>query len=249
MEKNQHNTTIVTRIRNRNSIFADTLANWVQFDIPIIVVDYRDDSCESVYDVVTTTPGAENVTVIETKYEYVFLPSHAWNLGIFQVKTERVLLLDVDVTITSDFFEVNTLPVNAAVVGMHPYNTWHLTGLCFTQTALIRNVGGFNENMTYMGFHDIDMRNRMNQLGCRLVTLSGNTAVHKEHPRRLNSVNQWSDAGMLSDDSHHHIYDAMNELNRRIADKLPWSAESVRVKWTLTELDKNRFLAVRDVTG
>ena len=247
MKTNQHNTTIVTRIRNRNAIFADSLPNWLQFDMPIIVVDYRDDSCESAYEVVTAIPATESVTVIETKYEYMFLLSHAWNIGISQVQTENILLFDVDNIMLPNFFTANTLVENSAIVGMLTPDSWHLTGICFTATEIINRVGGFNENMVYMGHHDIDLYNRMHKAGCKLYGFATGTAIHKDHPRHMNTVNQWVDTNSLSDEVHYNVYETMNELNRRIAEHLPWSFASRRVEWNLTKIANSRFLAERKI--
>jgi hypothetical protein len=46
----------VSRIRNRNEVFADSILNWLQFPLSeIMIADFRDDGCQSVWDVGVST--------------------------------------------------------------------------------------------------------------------------------------------------------------------------------------------------
>ena len=235
-------TTIITRIRNRNSILSDTLHNWLQFNIPIIIVDYRDDGCELAWDVVKSYK--DNVTVIETKYEYNFNPAHAWNLGISQCQTEYVLLLDIDDILTHDFFDKNA-PIDGCFIS--GWGKHSLFGVCYIKKAYFDKSGGFNENMLYMGNADQDLYKRLEALGYRQMLVLSSTAHHKDHPRNLTIINSFQDASTIVPEEHawHHLRNKMNELNGSIMDLVPWSIKSKRCKWTLTEIEQNRLQAIR----
>ena len=234
-------TTIVTRIRNRNSIFADTLKNWLQFDVPIIVVDWRDDGCEFAWDVVKPF-GSPLVKVLETKYEYCFLPSHSWNLGISQVETEYVLCVDVDNILRPHFFEVNVPSGSAFINGI---NVSSLVGTHLTKKERIDVVGGYNENMITMGYQDIDLYNRLHKVGCRSCSFVKDSIRHKQHSRNMTIISYFQDARHLSEDGDRKVWSKMADLNTTIGHKLTWWADSNRVAYDLTQMEPNRTLAVR----
>lgn len=180
----QHDrTTIVCRIRNRNEIFADTIRNWLKFPVPeIIVVDFRDDGCQSVWNIVRQMDDPR-IRVIETKYEYMFIPTIAWNLGISQVASEYVLLLDVDNILYDHFFEANVLHDNEFICGKP---NWHLWGSCLCKKEYIDALGGFNENCIYMGHADTNLYNRLVAAGHSIRSFSG-TLFHSMRKSRTRS--------------------------------------------------------------
>ena len=67
---NMKDISICAAIRNRNAIFGSTIKNWLRFNVPeILVIDFRDDGCESVWDIIEPF-NDPRIKVIETKYEY-----------------------------------------------------------------------------------------------------------------------------------------------------------------------------------
>ena len=241
------NTTVITRIRNRNVILAETLKNWLQFNVPeIIIVDFRDDGCESAWDVVSEVSDSR-VKVVETKYEYMFCPSIAWNLGIAQANTEYVLLMDVDDTMEPHFFETNVLIENGYICGQ---GMGSLTGICYIKQEYLNAVGGFSENMLYMGTADWDLYERLRNAGYSQCSLSANSAKHKNHPVTLKIINQLQDTSRLQNNGNsYNMWRHFNYLNVVIGKMLPWSETSPRIQWNVTELEMNRYLALRDVVS
>ena len=177
-----HNTTIVARIRNRNSIFADTLPNWLRFNVPIILMDWRDEGCESAYDIVK---GIPNITYIETKHEYMFYQTAAWNLGISQVKTDYVLNVDVDDLLHEDFFEVNSINGNEFSYFAPTECNRHLYGLSWFSKQAFETVNGYSENMLYMQYGDSDFYKRLESAGYTRKHMIDGTATHKPHDDEL----------------------------------------------------------------
>ena len=238
-------TTIVTRVRNRNAILWDTLKNWLQFDVPeIIVTDYRDDGSESAWNVVKGLNDSR-IKVIETKYEYMFAPTLAWNLGISQVKTEYILCLDVDDVLATTFFEQNVFGEKKFICG---WGFGSLTGAYYIKKEHHDSVNGFNEEMLYMGYGDIDLYMRLKAAGFSYYSFARNTIRHKDHPVRLKVVNQVQQKDdRVTGNNAYQLWWAFHECNVKISKLLPWTPESSRVQWKLTELDACRFLAERDV--
>jgi len=235
-------TTIVCRIRNRNEIFADTIQNWLRFPVPeIIIVDFRDDGCQSVWNVVRNF-NDQRMKVIETKYEYMFSPTIAWNLGISQVANEYVLLLDVDNLLDNHFFEANVLCDREFICGKP---TRHLWGSCFCKKEYFDAVNGFNENCIYMGHGDTDLYNRLEAAGYSRRRFVSGSLHHKDHPKSLTIGSQIR----LNNGNAMRIWDSMARFNGILTRELPWTPDSSKISWHLEQMESRRWLAVRDVAS
>jgi len=234
-------TSIVCRIRNRNEIFADTIQNWLRFSVSeIIIIDFRDESCQSVWNVVQEL-NDPRIKVIETKYEYMFLPATAWNLGISQVASEFVLLLDVDNILYENFFKKNVTADHEFICGKPKRHLW---GSCYCKKAYFDAVNGFNENCIYMGYEDEDLYNRLVTAGYSMRSYNFSTIHHKDHPKVLTICNQVRQNGGNAP----KIWKSMDSLNRVLAKELFWTADSPKIQWSLEPLEQRRLLAIRDVT-
>ena len=236
----KNDVTIVTRVRNRNHILKDTLSNWSQFNVPIIVVDFRDDGCESAWEV---AEGNDLVRVIETKYEYMFLPNHAWNLGLSQVQTDFVLVIDVDDVITPDFFAINRLDDASVFFTGCDFTDSTRTGLygvLYINTKHICDIGGYNENLIYMGYGDIDLCNRLKESGLRSQVIDKKTMQHKRHAPNLTMKNQI----VGFDDSKREVRRLACSFNTQLAKLVSWDGSNV-TQWSLFELQRNRLVSVR----
>lgn len=235
-----HQTSIVCRIRNRNEIFADTIQNWQRFPVPeIIVVDYRDDGCQSVWDIVKEL-NEPRIKVIETKYEYMFSPTIAWNLGISQVTSEYVLLLDVDNVLYEHFFGVNMVCDNEFICGK-PIK--HLWGSCLCKKDYIDAVNGFDENCIYMGHGDTNLYHRLEAAGYLRRRFVHDSLYHKDHPKDLTISSQIT----LNNGNAKKIWVSMKRFNEMLTRELPWTPDSPKTRWRLEPLEPQRWLAVRNV--
>jgi len=235
-------TTIVCRIRNRNEIFADSIQNWLRFSVSeIIIVDFRDDGCQSVWNVVKEIDD-QRIKVIETKYEYMFLPTIAWNLGLSQATSEYIFMLDVDNILHDHFFEMNVLGGTEFICGKPVHHIW---GSCLCRKASIDVVNGFNENCLYMGHGDTDLFNRMVAAGYSMQTFAAHTLYHKEHVKDLTICNQ---IRQKSGDAT-KLWFQMMHLNRTLSSELVWTTDSPRTRWNLEKLEPRRWLAIRDVVS
>jgi hypothetical protein len=234
-------TTIVCRIRNRNDIFTESIQNWLRFPVSeIIIVDFRDDGCQFVWDAVKRFDDPR-IKVIETKYEYMFLPTIAWNLGISQVATDYVLLLDVDNILYDHFFESNVLQENDFICGK-PIK--HLWGSCYCKKNYLDAVNGFNENCIYMGQGDTDLYARLVAAGYAMRTFIPDTLYHKDHPKILTIGSQVRQDSVNAK----KIWSYMNHFNQMLTHELRWTPESSKIHWGLEQLEQRRWLAVRDVS-
>ena len=234
------NATIITTIRNRNAIFADSLQNWLQFDIPIIVVDWRDDGCERAYDVVKNHLG--RIRLFETKYEYIFHKELALNLALSQVETANFLMLDVDYILKSDFFEKNILHENEFITGHGEHGQGSLSGFIYCKKQYADAIGGYNENLPYWGFADTDFFYRLKMFGFTYKIAVG--VHHKPHSESLTFANQfkWGNNQKVNTDP---LKFATWSANKAIAEQIGWTADIPHVQWQLDEITPSVYLAVR----
>ena len=232
-----NNTTIITIIRNRNSIFVHTLPNWLQFDIPIIIVDWRDDGCERAYDVVRNHLG--KIRLIETQYEYMFHKELALNLAISQVKTDNFIVLDVDYILDRNFFEMNVLGDNEVITA---HGQGSLSGLMYCKKQYADAIGRYNENLPYWGFADTDFFVRLRDNGISSRRAVG--AEHRPHPVEMSIENQFKWCKRKGCNVE-HIKRTTWHANRDIAKLIVWDASIPHVQWDLKEIAPSVFLAVR----
>jgi glycosyltransferase involved in cell wall biosynthesis len=205
----------------------------------IIVVDFRDDGCQSTWDIVKEIEDPR-IQVIETKYEYMFSPTIAWNLGISQVTSEYVLLLDVDNILEDHFFESNVLHDNEVIYGKPIPHLW---GSCLCKKQDIDAINGFNENCIYMGYGDSDLYERLAAAGHSMRTFVSDTLYHKDHTDALTICSQIRQNIQNTRELWRH----MVCFNRILTQQLQWTSESSRIRWNLEQLEPRRWLAVRDV--
>ena len=241
----KNNTTIIASIRNRNQILQQTLPNWLLFDISIIIVDWRDDGCESAWDIVKSFNNPL-ITLIETKFEYRFTISHALNLAISQVKTEYILKLDVDYLLHDDFFDKNILAENEFICGcklVKYYNADNsLYGCLFTKKEYIDTIGGYNENLIFYGADDTNLYNRL-ATQYKQVMLSIDSVTHIPHSNKMSFVNQLQYApDTVNYDS---FYVVLNWFNNKIL-SFGWDKNNC-LQWHIQQLEYNRYLAIRSV--
>jgi predicted glycosyltransferase involved in capsule biosynthesis len=243
-------TSIVCPIRNRNERLRDVLANWLSFQIPqIVIVDLRDDGCETAWDVVKEFNDSR-IKVIETKYEYRWVLSIANNLGYVNCNHEYILKLDVDYVLSEDFFEKNIPSYSSYVCGIgneYP-DKWNLYGLMYVGRQLWGAVGGFNENMIYYGREDEDFADRLSKMGLHRQLFRQDTVKHIPHTIALSLVHQIGTLNKNNDKEKDHIRYVFVEINKIIAQNFAWSNVAKMARWDISELDFNRYLAIRNVS-
>ena len=170
-------TSIVCGIRNRNEIFTETLPTWLNFPVQeIVIVDLRDNGCESVWDVVKDIQD-NRIKVVQTNYEYCWSHGIAFNLGINVATSPFILKLDADYELRHDFFERNVLEEHEFIQKW----TGQGSGLFYLKKSMWKTVNGFDEDMPFWGYNDIDFRNRLIAAGFERKDWVKNTFKHKPH--------------------------------------------------------------------
>jgi len=237
--------TIVTRIRNRNSVLKHSIYNWLKWDVPIKIWDFRDDGCESAWDVVKELPDSlrERVTVFETKYEYRWNHCICWNAAVALCETEYVVVTDVDHLIESKLW----LDPPASDELLYP-PVMAKYGFCWFRKALWESVNGYNENLTGYGSDDTEFYTRVAAAGYKFRHIAGDTVHHLAHDdvARIAPLIQTGTEGLARNHATEVVHTS-NRLNQLITQYLPWTQDSKRIRWDYTQLELGRWLAIRRV--
>ena len=240
----EHETSIVVGIRNRNQIFADTIKGWLKFNVPeIIVADFRDDSCESVWDIIKPL-NDPRIKVIETKYEYRWSSGIARNLAASMATSPFLLFADVDYGFSPDFFTENTLDDFDYI---HNIDRGERSGLLYIHKSMYDYVNGNNEDLIYFGATDTDIVVRLKRHFGDTRRFAEHTMWHKEHPMRLRCCNQLQQKTWLQEWQAHTMKDKTSELNHWIRTNIPWTRDCNRIQWNVEQIEENRYLAIRKV--
>jgi hypothetical protein len=241
-----NSTSIVTAVRNRNDVFEQTLPNWLRFGVPeIVIVDFRDDGCCSVWDVVKQY-NDPRIKVIETKYEYRWVLSIALNLAISQASYPYFLKLDVDYTLSNDFFVANSMRTREFISG---YVFDPTSGLLLVNKLQFEAVGGYNENMMYWCGEDRDLYERLRKQKLSQKFVVDGTVTHYDHPRWLCFANQFQYLPEnMTEWTVQCEMDKISEMMDSLMGLTTWDRNSPRICWSMTEISKNRQLAIRKIT-
>jgi len=233
------NISICAAIRNRNEIFRSTFQNWLRFEISeILVVDFRDVSCESVWDVVEPL-NDPRIKVIETKHEYRWVTAIARNIACKHAAFDKMLMLDVDYTLSENFFERHGVEDNKFISGDQCKDS--RSGLVYLTKNQFEAVNGYNENLMYWGYADTDLYNRLSQAGFTQEYADLRCVTHQPHDISMSFENQIRLNNIPSGEM-------LVQFNRHLCNSIPWTPQSKRIEWSVNQTEHpNRFLAVRNL--
>lgn len=246
MKSQAENTTIVCGVRNRNEILAESLKNWLFHPVEeIVIVDFRDVSCESAWDVVKSN-GDPRIRLVETKYEYRYNYSLALNLGISRVKTPFFTKFDVDYDIRHDFFERNQADAGTMIGGFDS-RIWRfaLVGFVYAPTALFREINGYHEGLHGYGCEDEDFFKRASK-HVHVKIFDPETIRHKPHPEVLRVRGFLKNGTGCTDEQSRALRKHTVAMNYLLLKVFPWGHDRPLTSWKLTAIEENRWLAVRE---
>ncbi|MDR9402910.1 MAG: tetratricopeptide repeat protein, partial [Halothece sp. Uz-M2-17] len=158
--------TVVTACMNRNDNLTKAVETWIQCQEinQIIIVDWASrtpviDSLKHIND--------SRIRVLRTDEPKRWILCPAFNMGLEQVEFDKILKLDADVCLTTDFFQKHDLNKNSFFSGSWKYakndNEKRLNGSFFAWSEDIFRVGGYNEVIDTYGFDDSDLYNRLSK--------------------------------------------------------------------------------------
>lgn len=239
----EEKTSIATCTRNQNDALALSLENWLRFDVrEIVVVDFRDNSCESAASVVDRFNDSR-IKLVETLHEYRLIPTPAWNLAISCAEGQFLLRMTSGTLLHEKFFGETKLGEREFACDTPPAPR---EGFLFIEKRHWEEIGGYNENMTYLGHEEPDIRERLERNGMISVPVREGLISHaivdrqEEFLRKSGTV-----VGDCDEENAGKVLAAFRDANNFLRNTFPWGAESVATAWNLLEISPNRFQAVR----
>jgi hypothetical protein len=176
---------VINATKNRNGIH-QAVKSWIPFDEidEIIIVDWDSD--------VPIEPTHEKVTVFRIENKPFFCISHAFNLAAHLANGDLLLKLDADYELRSNFFTGNPLPIEGVqfckcdTKKRRTKNEKYLNGLMFLAAEDFWKIGGYHEGLTQYGYDDIDLRERLKEIGkLSIAEIDFDTVYHIPHEATL----------------------------------------------------------------
>jgi hypothetical protein len=150
--------TILTTCKNRNNFLYDVLPNWLEYDLPIIVIDYSSDEPVSI--------NHPSVTIHRFEGREYFNLCHALNLGFLRAETDLVLRMDCDVRLPKEtvYHFKDKIKKNQYIP--HRLNWKNIgTGTTMMWTEHFHKLNGYQEFCRGWGYDDVDFNRRLHRMG------------------------------------------------------------------------------------
>jgi len=181
---------IFCAIMDRTSILQKTLPTWLNTTVnEIILVDWGQ------YNIKQYIPKDNKIIIIEVPQKTKWNLSKSFNIGSQYTTKENILKLDVDVMLSSDFFEEHVLTDKIFYTGSwikaRNSNETHLNGIVYIKRNLFMKVNGYNENLNIYGYDDTDLYERLQSiLDIKRLTLNLDKLYHIPHSdkKRLENI-------------------------------------------------------------
>ena len=163
-DKYTHGISVITAVKNRISNFKNSFKIWLQNkDIDqIVVVDW--DSDDGLFEFVDKIDDAR-VTFVRIENQPFWCLTKAFNLASRFVKYDKIVKIDADVSISSDFFQKFELRDGIFLAGnwesTGDENEMNLNGLVYLNTSDYLKVNGYNEHIQTYGWDDCDFYERL----------------------------------------------------------------------------------------
>jgi len=242
---------IVTCSMNRSSNLFKSIENWNQINSinEIIVVDWSSDTRIKYSDLLQPNKG-KDIKLIRVENQPKWILSHAFNLGASFVQYDKLLKLDADILLSSNFLSEHFLSDSSFYRGnwkiARDENELHLNGQLYCKTKDFWRVNGYHEGIVTYGWDDSDIYNRLSATGLTGLDFNYDLIKHIEssHEERHRHQDICDLSDLLepdtSDLSDKDKADALEIANQLKFISPPETGESVRLFF---ETQRNRIWA------
>ena len=183
---------LFTYIMNRRNNLENYIYSWLHPKInQIIILDWS--SNQNNYDIIQQI-NDPRVLYIRVDNETTFIRTYAQNLAAKFCKYNKILKLDSDISITSNFFEKNILNQGEFIVGNYrcarDNNEKYTHGNIFLYLNDFFRINGYNEFVTTYGNDDADFSLRLQYLiGLKERIIDLDTLYHNPHDEEVRKKN------------------------------------------------------------
>ena len=244
---------LITCCMDRYDDLISSLKSWLQIKEinEIIIVNWNSEKFD--WDVVNKLDKQNRIKCVNVASEKYWILTHAYNLASEFVTYDKLLKIDCDVKLNSDFLVNHKL--NSDIFFRGNYRTiknkkdFHLNGQFFCETNDYKKVNGFNENILTYGYDDEDLYSRL-RTHKKEVNINEEYLIHQSHDhRQKNSIKCLYNRklemilNMLDTDEQKMTY--RNEL---FCEHIKWNSDSKRNQWHITEF-KGRYYECKRISS
>jgi len=241
---------LITCCMNRTDLLLNSLKTWLKLNEvkEIIIVNWSSDNF--VWDSVRNLDIENKIKCVDVKNEKYWILTHAYNLAFKFVNYDKILKVDCDIKLHSNFFENHILYYKTFYRGNWETtneNQVHINGQFFCNYQDFKNVNGFNEKILTYGYDDEDLYKRFRNNNIQEKNINNKYLEHQDHIRGKESDipciynNKIEIALNLFD-----LYEKkMIERNKIFSRKMNWNAKNELTTWGIKEKSINEYICFR----
>ncbi len=235
---------VFTCCMNRNENLDRALATWVkvpQID-EIIILDW---SSSDPVKPIADKYNDSRIIVARAEGQERWILSYAFNLAARLTTRKKVLKMDADVKISSDFFKQHDLKNGVFFTGnwktARTENDKHLNGIVYCRREDFFKINGYNEYITTYGWDDSDLYLRLEKSGLERCGFQEGTLHHLEHNHEERIGNQTISVAKLAKTETSLNFEILK--NKFICQNLPeWGLGTQMLEFEVQALDGNRLI-------
>lgn len=229
---------IIAACKDRTKTLSKALPSWLLADgvDEVVLVDWS--STPSIADSIGLQLASDaRVTLVRADGQSEWILSRAYNLAARSAIYSRIMKVDCDTQLETDFFKSHPLPRDAFYAG-----NWrtlengtsedlHANGLLYAFRDDFLSVGGYDERIATYGWDDSDIAERLAGIR-RSESILFTKVRHLEHPASLRVINQHLQSVLPPNNPHAAAVEI--QRNRLLLTKfhLPsWKAISSHMLW------------------
>ena len=234
---------IVTCCMNRNDNLNKALKSWLKLKevSEIIIVDWS-----SEISVKKTIPFHGKIKIVEVPNQKQWILSHAFNVGINFVSTDKLLKLDADIIVSDQLLNNHKLHKNNFYHGTwknaKTFDQIHINGQLYCFTNDFWKVNGYNEKITSYGWDDDDLYERFVKLRLNELFLNSDDLHHIHTPNKSRVEFQ---SEFECKEINHDMLVASRNKNREFCRKNIWSTKNKRINYKIKSISTDHFMCIR----
>lgn len=187
---------IVSCCMNRNENLVKSLETWIKLDVDeIIIVDWSSDIpvLESI-----KCFDDPRIKVLRVNDEDKWILTYGFNVGLRFAKYSKIYKFDADISVKSDFLELNNIRSNQYIRGFWKLaidegidSQVYVNGSFGAYKENLKSIGYYNELIRTYGWDDSDLYERLStQCGLETTYLKFNSLVHLEQKEEERTAHQ-----------------------------------------------------------
>lgn len=231
---------------DRNENLYNSLKSWLHHKNinEIVLVDWS--SKEPIHDYISKNFKTDKIKIFRVENINRWILTWAYNLGFQNCSFDKILKLDSDVSLSTDFLDTYKLDEKSFYRGCWKIsrneNENHLNGQFYCHKKNLSKINYYNEKIVSYGWDDDDLYDRLNELKLNQFFIDPKDIFHIEHEDLERVVNQpefnYVKRSELRGAINYKIW-----KNKNFTKEYKWSTKDSLKKWSHKKISENYFLS------